>query len=206
MNRFFIIRHGETFWNIDGRTQGHGDSKLTENGIEQAQKLAEKLSKYNIDYIYSSDLGRTIQTSEIISNTLSKKVEYKESLREINFGDWEGLTIEEIKRDYPDIYTIWRNEPHNALIPKAENLYKLKQRLLGCINELNKKHENSNIVLVSHGMSIKVLLLSLLESELSNIYRIKQDNTALNIVEFRSYGPVIIKTNDTSHLEGEKYE
>jgi len=206
MNRFFIVRHGETFWNIDGRTQGHGDSKLTEDGIKQAQRLAKKLLKYDIDYIYSSDLGRTIQTSEMISNTLNKKVEYKEQLREINFGKWEGLTIQEIKRDYPDVYTVWRNKPHKALIPEGENLYKLKQRLLDCINELNKKHENSNIVLVSHGMSIKVLLLSLLESELSNIYRIKQDNTALNIVEFRNYGPVIMKTNDTIHLEGEKYE
>ncbi|SHJ80272.1 histidine phosphatase family protein [Tepidibacter formicigenes] len=203
MNKFFIVRHGQTQWNIEGRTQGQGDSKLTEKGKEQAEKLAHKLVKYNIDYIYSSDLGRTIETSSIISSVLQKEVEYNEGLREINFGKWEGLTIEEIKNRYSDIYKIWRNAPHNALIPDAENLTALKERLLKCINYLNKKHEKSNILLVSHGMSIKVLLLSLLGSDLSNLYRIKQDNTALNIVEFREYGPVIIRTNDTSHLEGE---
>ncbi|SHH50023.1 histidine phosphatase family protein [Tepidibacter thalassicus] len=203
MNKFFIVRHGQTEWNIQGKTQGHGNSSLTEKGKEETKKLAIKLSKYNIDYIYSSDLGRTMETSNIISSVLQKEVIYDKNLREINFGKWEGLTIDEIKNQYSDIYKIWRNEPHNALIPDAENLISLKERLLKCINSLNKKHRNSNILLVSHGMSIKVLLLSLLGSDLSNLYRIKQDNTALNIVEFRDYGPVIIKINDTSHLEGE---
>lgn len=201
MNKFFIVRHGETEWNMQGRTQGHGDSKLTEKGRYQADKLGRRLLKFNIDCIYSSDLGRTIETSSILSSILNKEVEYTEGLREINFGKWEGMTIQEIKDKYNDIYTIWRNEPHNALIPDAENLIQLKERVLKTINDINKKHENSNIILVSHSMVIKVLLLSLLGSDLSNLYRIRQDNTALNIVEFREYGPVVVKLNDSNHLE-----
>lgn len=201
MNKFFIVRHGETEWNMQERTQGHGDSKLTEKGRCQADMLGRKLLKFNIDYIYSSDLGRAIETSSIISSILNKEIEYNDGLREINFGKWEGMTIKEIKSQYSDIYKVWRNEPHNALIPNAEKLVQLKERILKSINDINKNHENSNIVLVSHSMVIKVLLLSLLGSDLSNIYRIKQDNTALNIVEFRDYGPVVVKMNDSNHLE-----
>ncbi|OPJ57203.1 histidine phosphatase family protein [Alkalithermobacter paradoxus] len=200
MNTFFIVRHGETQWNIEGKTQGHGDSKLTEEGKRQAENIAKRLSKYDIDFIYSSDLGRTKETSAIISNILSKDVNYLESLREINFGKWEGLTIDEIKKTYTDVYRIWRNEPHKAIIPDGENLVALKERIYKQVINLNKNHTNSNILLISHGMTIKVLLLSLLGSDLSNLYRIKQDNTALNIVQFKEYGPVIVKLNDTNHL------
>ncbi|KXZ39879.1 probable phosphoglycerate mutase [Alkalithermobacter thermoalcaliphilus JW-YL-7 = DSM 7308] len=201
MNTFFIVRHGETEWNISGKTQGQGDSKLTDKGREQAYKLGKKLLDYNIDFIYSSDLGRTKETSQILADILGVKVAYLETLREINFGKWEGLTIDEIKSEYEKIYTIWRNEPHNAIIPDGENLSVLKERIYNEIINLNKKHKSSNILIVSHSMSIKVLLLSLLGSDLSNIYRIKQDNTALNIVQFKDYGPVIVKLNDTGHLQ-----
>ncbi len=204
MNKFFIVRHGETEWNIQGKTQGQGDSKLSEKGKVQAEKLGKKLLEFNVNYIYSSNLGRTIETSTILSSILKTDVQYIEGLRERNFGKWEGLTIEEIKKGYEDIYKTWRSEPHKAIIPDAEDLVQLKERVLKCIHDINKKHKNENILLVSHSMSIKVMILSLLGCDLSNIYRIAQDNTALNIVEFREYGPVIIKLNDSNHLqEGE---
>jgi len=202
MNTFYIVRHGETHWNILGKTQGHGDSNLTEKGIIQAEKLADYMSKYPINYIYSSDLGRAKQTAELIGKKINKDVLYTEGLREMSFGNWEGLTIEEIQEGYMEIYKMWRNEPHKAEIPNGEKLELLKERLLGCIKSINEKHKNSHIVLVSHSMSVRIILLSLIGSDLSNIYRIKQDNTALNIVEMRDYGPVIIKVNDTTHLDG----
>ena len=202
MNTFYIVRHGETHWNIKGKTQGHGDSSLTENGITQAQRLAKHLAKYPIDYIYSSDLGRAKQTAKIIGDEFNKEIIYTEGLREMSFGKWEGLTIKEIQQDYKDIYHTWRNEPHKAEIPNGEKLELLRERLLNCIDDINKKHENSHIVLVSHSMSVRIMILSLLGSDLSNVYRIKQDNTALNIVEIRNYGPVVTKVNDTNHLDG----
>lgn len=202
MNTFYIVRHGETQWNIQGKTQGHGDSNLTEKGIDQARRLAKHLDKYPIDYIYSSDLGRATQTAKIIGSEFNKDVVYTEELREMSFGKWEGLTIQEIQQGYGDVYKTWRNEPHKAEIPNGEKLELLKERLLNCIEDINKKHKNSHIVLVSHSMSVRIMILSLIGSDLSNIYRIKQDNTALNIVEIRDYGPVVVKINDTSHLDG----
>lgn len=200
-NTFYIVRHGQTNWNILGKTQGHGNSDLTEQGIVQARELAEDITKYPIDYIYSSDLGRAIQTAEILGEKLNIEVQKTEGLREMGFGVWEGLLIDEIKKDYSDIYDIWRNDPHLVNIPKGETLQVIKKRVDNFIEEINKKHENKHIIFVTHSITLRVMLLSFLGSGMENIYRIKQDNTALNIVEYRDYGPVVIKMNDTSHIK-----
>ena len=201
-NTFYIVRHGQTNWNILGKTQGHGNSDLTAKGIEQAEELAKSMSEnYNIDYIFSSDLGRAVQTAEILGNSLNIEVEKTEALREMGFGKWEGLLIDEIKMNYADIYNTWRNEPHLVEIPEGETLHIIKDRVDNFINELNKKYDNKHILLVTHSVTVRVMLLSFLNSGMENIYRIKQDNTALNIVEYRDYGPVIIKMNDTTHIK-----
>lgn len=200
-NTFYIVRHGQTNWNILGKTQGHGNSDLTEQGIVQARELAEDITKYPIDYIYSSDLGRAIQTAEILGEKLNLEVQKTEGLREMGFGVWEGLLIDEIKKDYSDIYDIWRNDPHLVNIPKGETLQVIKERVDNFIEEINKKHENKHIIFVTHSITLRVMLLSFLGSGMENIYKIKQDNTALNRVEYRDYGPVVIKMNDTSHIK-----
>ncbi|MBU5306226.1 histidine phosphatase family protein [Clostridioides mangenotii] len=199
-NTFYIVRHGQTNWNIQGKTQGHGNSDLTESGESQAKQLAESLVNRNIDYIYSSDLGRAVQTAELIGNKLGLKVEMTEGLREMGFGVWEGLLIKEIQKDYADTYKTWRDEPHMVNIPGGETLHIIKQRVDKFIEEINEKYDNKNIVLVTHSITLRVMLLSFLNSGMENIYRIKQDNTALNIVEFKEYGPVVEKMNDTRHL------
>ncbi len=200
-NTFYIVRHGQTNWNILGRTQGHGNSDLTKKGLEQAKELADAIVDYPIDYIYSSDLGRAVQTAQIIANKLNLDVKKTSTLREMGFGIWEGLLIEEIKRDHLDTYNTWRNKPHLVNIEGGENLHIIKERTDKFIKELNKKYDNKHIVLVSHSVTVRAMLLSFLGSSMQNIYRIKQDNTALNIVECRDYGPVVIKMNDTSHIK-----
>ncbi len=200
-NTFYIVRHGQTNWNILGRTQGHGNSDLTKKGLEQAKELADAIVDYPIDYIYSSDLGRAVQTAQIIANKLNLDVKKTSALREMGFGIWEGLLIEEIKRDHLDTYNTWRNKPHLVNIEGGENLHIIKERTDKFIKELNKKYDNKHIVLVSHSVTVRAMLLSFLGSSMQNIYRIKQDNTALNIVECRDYGPVVIKMNDTSHIK-----
>ncbi len=200
-NTFYIVRHGQTNWNILGKTQGHGNSDLTAKGIEQATELAESIVNYPIDYIYSSDLGRAVQTAQILGDKLNIKVEETEALREMGFGEWEGLLIDEIKTNYANVYTTWRNEPHLAQIPGGETLHLIKDRVDSFIQSLNEKYDNKHILLVTHSVTVRVMLLAFLNSGMENIYRIKQDNTALNIVEYRDYGPVVIKMNDTSHIK-----
>ena len=199
-NTIYIVRHGQTEWNLLGKTQWHGNSDLTPKGIEQAELLADSMTKYPIDYIYSSDLGRAYQTAEIIGNKLSIEVEKTEALREMNFGTWEGRIIKDIIEEDPELYKMWRNEPHLAKIPQGETLSQIKERTDAFIKEINEKYDGKHIVLVTHSLCARIMLLSFLDSDVKNIYRINQANTALNIIELRDYGPVVMKMNDTTHI------
>ena len=199
-NTIYIVRHGQTEWNLLGKTQGHGNSDLTPKGIEQAELLADSMTKYPIDYIYSSDLGRAYQTAEIIGNKLSIEVEKTEALREMNFGTWEGRIIKDIIEEDPELYKMWRNEPNLAKIPQGETLSQIKERTDAFIKEINEKYDGKHIVLVTHSLCARIMLLSFLDSDVKNIYRINQANTALNIIELRDYGPVVMKMNDTTHI------
>ena len=190
-NTIYIVRHGQTEWNLLGKTQGHGNSDLTPKGIEQAELLADSMTKYPIDYIYSSDLGRAYQTAEIIGNKLNIEVEKTEALREMNFGTWEGRIIKDIIEEDPELYKMWRNEP---------TLSQIKERTDAFIKEINEKYDGKHIVLVTHSLCARIMLLSFLDSDVKNIYRINQANTALNIIELRDYGPVVMKMNDTTHI------
>lgn len=199
-NTIYLVRHGQTDWNILGKTQGHGNSNLTDKGREQAIQLANSMNKYPIDYIYSSELGRAIETAEIIGQQFNLDVISTPALKEMGFGKWEGLLIKEIQEEYSDLYRTWRNEPHLAKIPGGETLQTIKERTEKFLKEINDKYDGKHIVLVTHSVTARVILLSLLNSPLENIYRISQSNTALNIIELRDYGPVVIKMNDTSHI------
>lgn len=199
-NTIYIVRHGQTEWNLLGKTQGHGNSDLTPKGMEQAELLADSMTKYPIDYIYSSDLGRAYQTAEIIGNKLNIEVERTEALREMNFGTWEGRIIKDIIEEDPELYKMWRNEPHLAKIPQGETLSQIKERTDAFIKEINEKYDGKHIVLVTHSLCARIMLLSFLDSDVKNIYRINQANTALNIIELRDYGPVVMKMNDTTHI------
>ena len=203
-NTIYIVRHGQTEWNLLGKTQGHGNSDLTPKGIEQAELLADSMTKYPIDYIYSSDLGRAYQTAEIIGNKLNIEVEKTEALREMNFGTWEGRIIKDIIEEDPELYKMWRNEPHLAKIPQGETLSQIKERTDAFIKEINEKYDGKHIVLVTHSLCARIILLSFLDSDVKNIYRINQANTALNIIELRDYGPVVMKMNDTTHIINDK--
>lgn len=203
-NTIYIVRHGQTEWNLLGKTQGHGNSDLTPKGIEQAELLADSMTKYPIDYIYSSDLGRAYQTAEIIGNKLNIEVERTEALREMNFGTWEGRIIKDIIEEDPELYKMWRNEPHLAKIPQGETLSQIKERTDAFIKEINEKYDGKHIVLVTHSLCARIMLLSFLDSDVKNIYRINQANTALNIIELRDYGPVVMKMNDTTHIINDK--
>lgn len=200
MNRLYIVRHGETVWNTLKKTQGMLDSALTQKGIKQANKLANRLLDEEIDYIYASDLSRAYDTAKIIAKKLNLEVKTDKNLREMNYGDWQGLTKEELEKKYPEKLTIWRSKPHTITIDGAESLIQVQERTLEVVNRLKKIHKNKNVLLVSHGSSIKSLILGILGVDLSHYRKLAQDNTAINIIEFRDYTPVITLLNDINHL------
>ncbi|AOT68107.1 histidine phosphatase family protein [Geosporobacter ferrireducens] len=201
MTKLYIIRHGETVWNAETRAQGAKNIQLNEKGLLQAQHLGKRMKNYSIDAIYSSDLDRALSTAQAVAKEFQYKVNIIPELREMSFGHWEGLTNREIQEKHLTHYRIWRSKPHEAQIPGAEKLLDVQSRGLAALHRIVEENPNKNVAVVSHGTAIKAILLGLMDMDLSNFYRIRQDNACINVVEFREYGPVIVTMNDTAHLE-----
>jgi len=197
----YLVRHGQTSWNLEGRTQGSKDSNLTPLGLKQAEQLGQRLNKVQLDAIYCSPLNRAYSTAQIIAKMQKLDCILDDRLVEMNFGLWEGLTSVEIEKNYPDGYKTWREEPHIAEIPSGETIEIAQRRMIEFVNDRIIKSDKETFLIVSHGTTIRLLLLHLLSMDLRHYYKLKQNNCALNLVEFKHHGPVLIKYNDTCHLD-----
>lgn len=202
MTKIYLIRHGESEWNKLKKVQGQVNTQLTELGKIQAKAMGNRLIKENIDIIYTSDLSRAFDTAKIIGKTLNRPINITESIREINFGVWEGLTNLEVQQKYKDQYNIWIKNPEKLNLNGAENLESLKNRVMLWTSSILQENMGKNIAIVSHSATLKVLLLSLLDIPLYNYKNFSISNLGLNIIELRQYNNVLIKFNDISHLEG----
>ena len=185
MKRIFFVRHGESQWNVVNRMQGQNDIPLTEKGIKQANSIANRLVNENIDKIYSSDLKRAYETALIIGDRLNLDVTKMKEFREMNFGVWEGKTHDEIMAEYQEQFLYWKKEPENTRIDGAETLQELQERSMAALNEIISSNKEDSILVVSHGVTIKVMILGLLGMSLSNYKNLVIENVSLSIVELR---------------------
>src|SRR5512145_1031700 len=147
----YAVRHGETEWNAEGRQQGHLDSPLTPIGVRQAELLAESLTKKKIDVLYSSDLGRALQTAEIIANRLSLSIHRDMRLRERNLGILQGLTRDQFETQYPEESLRFNAADPDYSLPGGESLRQLFDRCVACAEDIVAKNASKNILMVSHG-------------------------------------------------------
>ncbi len=119
--RFIVVRHGETHWNVEARIQGQGDSDLTATGIAQAEAIAERLAAERFDLLVSSDLGRALATARRIGERCGHPIATDQRLRERHFGAGEGLTYDEIGREYPGAFSRTRETDPDFAIPGGAN-------------------------------------------------------------------------------------
>ncbi|MDR7856182.1 histidine phosphatase family protein [Tissierella sp.] len=201
MTKIYLIRHGQSEWNKLNKIQGQRDTLLTELGKNQALLLGDRLANENIDMIYTSDLTRAYDTAKAISNRINKPLFVSDSIREINFNLWEGLTNEEVQEKYKDEYSIWLREPHKLNIQGVETLNSLQERAMKYINKIIKENNNKSIAIVSHGAILKTIILGLLDIEISHYKNISLSNVSLSIIECRDFNNVLKLLNDTSHLK-----
>ena len=196
-----LIRHGETDFNKELRYQGHMDVDLNETGYMQAQKISERLSTQPIDVVYSSDLKRAKYAAEVIAAPHQLELNTSRGLREIDFGDWEGLTYDDLRRDYPDLIKKWYDNPVSVRPPGGEMLSEFKQRVVDCLQGVIKNCEEEKIAIIAHGGTIRVWLAHLLEIPLNKNWRIEIHNTGLSIIKLYEDYPVIKLLNSTYHLD-----
>ncbi len=148
----YVVRHPETEYNKKGLTQGHDDSSLTEQGIKTAKKLGELLKNKDIVKIYSSDLGRCIQTSKLINKYLNVKISPRTELRERNYGDYNGKKGKLIS----DTFNI--SDPYFVL-PNGESFNQMKERVLNFVNKVDK---STPILIVTHEGCLRAILSEIL--------------------------------------------
>ena len=147
MTEIILARHGETEWNVEEVFRGRIDVELNETGLRQAKLLAEYLSDIKIDAIYSSPLRRALKTAEIIAHYHKLKVAITPGLIDCNFGRWQGLSLQEVKDRYKELYAEWQENPHLVKMPEGESLDEVRARALSVAGEVVAKYKGT-VVLV----------------------------------------------------------
>lgn len=199
--KFFLIRHGQTLWNEQGRYQGNHDISLTGLGIRQAKSAAKYLSRVKLSNIYSSPLKRAADTANIIGKSKDLRVIVREGLKEIYFGKWEGMKFNDINTEFHDDYQKWLKDPYNNCPTGGECFKEVQERVLAEIDNMIKENEDkSSVAVITHGGIIYSLLVNWLQIPLSRWRSIIQRQGAINIVVIDKGFPYISAINYTGHF------
>jgi len=197
--KILLVRHGETDWNLAQRFQGHSDVPLNQVGLRQAQALRDHLSAETIGMIYSSDLQRAHETAKIISNG-KNKLQNDARLREVHFGEWEGLTYYEIQKKYPGQLAAWEQDVYKVAPPNGETLEALASHTQSFMNDLLLNHKDETILIVTHGGVIRVLICLALNLPARMYWQFQVAQASLSEIAFYPAGAILNFMNDTCHL------
>ncbi len=200
MFRIILVRHGETPWNKERIFRGRMDIPLNDTGREEARLAGEWLKNEVIDAAFSSPLSRAVETAEQIARHHGLTVQTLEGLTDLDYGDWQGVPLEEVKQRYPALYRQWESMPDTVRFPNGETLEEVRVRALAAVDEVLDRHPQGNILLVAHRVVNKVLIAAFIGLNNSDFWRIGQDTAAIN--RFERVGSIwnIITVNDTCHL------
>lgn len=164
-----LVRHGATDWNLQGRCQGAADRDLSEVGVRQAAQTASLFRSEKIHAIYSSNLRRARQTAELISQPHNLPVLIEDDVRELDHGELEGLTFNEIKHNYADFLVRWRREPAEIRVPGGERLADVAERAWNGLSQIVERHpEAESILVVSHNFPILGIVCRVTGTHLNN--------------------------------------
>jgi len=199
MAKLILARHGETVWNVEKIYRGRTDVNLDEVGIKQAELLGKYLSNWKLEAIYSSPIKRALDTANIIARYQKIGVNIAEGLIDFDYGEWQSLPEQEVKRLYPALLNEWHNNPHKVRMPGGESLEDVRRRAIEVVNDILSKYQGS-VVLVSHRVVNKVLICSLLGLDNSHFWNINQDVGGITIFNYGDGRFVLTRHKDTSHL------
>lgn len=200
MTRLFIVRHGQTAWNKEKVFRGRVDIPLNEQGVKEAEAVGKALKNENITLVYSSPLSRAVQTAEPTAKMRGLAIIRLEGITDMNFGVWEGRRLEDVEKEDSERYRMWVEQPHELAIPKGETLAEVQNRALNTVKEIVNKHPSESIMLVSHRVVCKLLVLGLMELGPDKFWNIQQDTACINLFAVKDGRTIMFKTNDTCHL------
>ena len=200
MSKLFLVRHGDTELNSAERYWGRSDVKLSAAGIGQAERLRDRLAVEKIDAVYSSNLERALVTAEIIASGRQLAVITCAELREVNFGQLEGLNFSEISRLYPEVAKLWVERSSKLKYPGGESLVKFNNRVSKFLSRLDKHTVGETILIVAHAGVLRTLVCQLLGIDPQRRWQFRLDLASLSILETHQQGAILSLLNDVSHL------
>lgn len=199
--QIWLVRHGETEWNVAGRFQGCKDIPLTDEGFNQARSLKSRFTK-SFDAIYTSPLTRALQTAEVICEDDNMEPIIEDEIREVDFGKWEGLTIKQIAENYPNEFKEWRTDTINGNLLGGDLSIKCAStRAKNAILNIAENNPGKKILIVAHGGIIKAGLIGLFDWNMTMYHKIILGNTSVSQISFdANLNARLVTLNDTNHL------
>lgn len=198
--RLFLARHGTTVWNELGLYQGRKDTELSPVGLSQARALGEALRPIPFDAIYSSPLRRALDTALLVAKGRGMEVSVDEDLSEIDHGEWEGKSREEVRALFPHELEDWLRAPHLVRMPGGESLEDVKRRVLSFMGRIYGSGFEQ-VLAVSHDAVIKVMLCTVCDAPLSSFWRFQVANGAFSVIELSSpTSGRLVLLNESCHL------
>ncbi|MEB3357388.1 MAG: histidine phosphatase family protein [Synechococcales bacterium] len=199
--KLYLLRHGETTLSRTGGYCGALDPELTPAGLQMAQAFAEAYRTIPWAGVYVSPMKRAIATAKPLCEAINIDMQIREGLQEIHFGEWEGKSTDEVKQQYEEDYVRWLTEPAWNPPTGGETAVELASRASLVIAEIEEKHRDGNVLVVSHKATIRVILCSLLGIDLGRYRdRITTLVASVCVVRFGIHGPLLETLGDRYHL------
>jgi 2,3-bisphosphoglycerate-dependent phosphoglycerate mutase len=201
MTLFYVIRHGETLWNLEGRFQGQLDSDLSPLGYQQIEALQKHFDTLHLDALYSSDLGRAHKTAQAIASHKALHIELDPRLRERSFGIFEGMLREEARQKAPESYEAWTSGTFGEVVPGGESRKTLCERVITALEHIATKHPQQAVGIVTHG-GVLASLWRALEPDRSEERGFSVPNASISQLIFESGSWRIVEWSNINHLKG----
>ena len=199
--KLYIIRHGQTDWNVEGKIQGRQDIPLNDMGRRQARALADGMKSRPVASVYSSPQKRAMETAEAIAGPLGLTVKAVPQLMEIGYGDWEGRSAEDILTTDRELYESWWQHPATVAPPGGETLNQVDERCRQAWDMIRSGMKGDTAV-VAHGGTLAHFIVHLLKGQ-PDAEEIVVGNASITTVEYDPETGIcrLLELNDCSHLE-----
>ncbi|MBV8189607.1 MAG: histidine phosphatase family protein [Alphaproteobacteria bacterium] len=202
MTKILLTRHGHVEGIHPERFRGRAELALTKQGVSEAEALARRIAgTWRPVMVYTSALQRCVVTGTIVANAAGIRTLPLDGLMDIDYGAWQMRTHEEVRRESPEAYRLWKSAPGRVRFPDGESLQDLVARAADVVRLVLERHPADTVVLVGHDSVNRVILMQVLDQPQSAYWRVAQSPCCLNEIDVDREGARVERINDTSHLD-----
>lgn len=198
----YFLRHGQTASSRDNAFCGSIDPELTADGLAMAQAFAAAYKSHPWAAVFASPMKRTVATARPLCEAAKIEVQLRDGLKEINYGKWEGLSVEAVNRDFHDDYIRWTADPAWNPPTGGEPAITIANRAMQVVEEIKQRYKSGNVLIVAHKATIRIILCSLLGIDVGRFrFRLGCPVGSVSVVEFSTHGPLVKAMADRTHLD-----